>query len=89
MLTNNRLKRNTRLKHHVNFNTSLAKIKFLNIIFLRKYFNLNKKIYKIFVVECKKQHKTLKLSINVNLNFQYKKAKLLSVIDQIRDICEN
>ena len=89
MLTNNRSKKNTKLKYHVDFNTSFAKTKFLNMTFLRKYFNLNKKIYKIFVVECRKQHKTSKLSINVNLNSQYKKAKLLSVIDQIRNIYEN
>ena len=69
MLTNNRSKKNIRLKHHADLNTSLAKAKFLNIIFLQKYFNLNKKIYKILVVECRKQHKTSKLSINVNLNF--------------------
>ena len=89
MLTNNRSKRNIKLKYHVDFNTSFAKIKFLNMIFLRKYFNLSKKIYKTFVVECRKQHKVSKLSINVNLNSQYKKAKFLSVIDQIRNICEN
>ena len=68
MLMNDLSKRNTRLKHHVDLNTSFAKAKFLNITFLRKYFKLNKEIYKIFVVECRKQHKTSKLSINVSLN---------------------
>ena len=68
MLTNNRPKKNIRLKHHADFNTLFAKTKFLNITFLRKYFNLNKKIYKTFVVECRKQHKTSKLLINVSLN---------------------
>ena len=86
---NDRPKRNTRLKHHADLNTSLAKAKFLNMTFLRKYFNLNKKIYKILAVKCKKQHKASELPINVNLNFQYKRTKLLSMIDQIRDICED
>ena len=51
---NNRLKRNTKLKYYVDFNTLFAKEKFLNMTFLRKYFNLNKKIYKILVIKCKK-----------------------------------
>ena len=66
---NNRSKRNIKLKHYIDLNTSFAKAKFLNMTFLRKYFNLNRKIFKILVVECKKQYKALKLLININLNF--------------------
>ena len=50
---NNRLKRNIKLKYYINFNTSFAKVKFLNIIFLRKYFTLNKKFIKFISLSAK------------------------------------
>ena len=34
MLMNDRPKKNIKLKHHIDFNTSLAKAKFLNMTFL-------------------------------------------------------
>ena len=80
---NDQSKRNRRLKYRVDLNMSLTDAKFLNIAFLQEFFNLNKKTYRIFYLECKKSHRTFELSINVNLNFLYKKLNLLFVIDQI------